>query len=138
MDKDFLIVDNHVNKDGNITTEFKECDGKILIKHFSGLNCDNFVVKKYNGKKMEFSLFKLNGIHYVNLNGHHIIDYKRFVNVQYICNEGADVKLRNPCFGEILLKECDAEVVQKAMVLMAVEMKKRSGWFSDFLYYILH
>lgn len=138
MDKDFIIVDNHITKDGNITTEIKECDGKILIKHFSGLNCENFVIKKYNGKKIEFSLFKLNGIYYVNLNGHHIIDYKRFINVQYISNDGDDVKLRNPCFGEITLKGGDAEVVQKAMVLMAAEMKKRSSWFNDFLYCILH
>lgn len=138
MDKDFLIVDNHIQRDGNITTEFKECDGKILIKHFSGLNCENFVVKKYNGKKLEFSLFKLNGVYYVNLNGHHIIDYKKFVNIQYITNSGEDVKMRNPFFGEIVLKGCDVEVVQKAMTVMASEMKKRSSWFSEVLYLIFH
>jgi hypothetical protein len=138
MDKDFLIVDNHISNNGDITTEFKECDGKILIKHFSGLNCENFIVKKYNGKKLDFSIFRLNGVYYVTLNGQHIIDYKRFINVQYICNEGDDVKLRNSCFGEIIIKNCDAEVVQKAMVLMASEMKKRSSLFNDILYYIFH
>lgn len=138
MDKEFLMVDNHVNNNGDVTTEFKECDGKILIKHFSGLNCENFVVKKYNGKRLEFSIFCLNGVYYVNLNGHHIIDYKRFINVQYISNEGNNVKLRNSCFGEITLENCDAEIVQKVMILMASEMKKRSSWFNDILYYIFH
>lgn len=138
MDKEFLIVDNHVNKDGIVTTEFKECDGKILIRHFSGLNCENFSIKKYNGKKIDFSLFKLNGVYYVNLNGQHIIDYKRFINIQYISNEGDDVKLRNPFFGEIMLKNSDVEVIQKAMTVMSAEMKKRKSWFNDILYYIFH
>ena len=66
MEKEYLIIDNHSSKNGNIT-EFKESDGKILVKHFSGLNTDNFVIKKFNGKRLEFSFFKLNGVYYINI-----------------------------------------------------------------------
>ena len=34
--------------EGDIT-ELKESDGKIIVKHFSGTNTDNFIIKKFNG-----------------------------------------------------------------------------------------
>ena len=42
MEKEYLIIDNHLSKNGNVTTEFKESDGKLLVKQFSGTNTDNF------------------------------------------------------------------------------------------------
>ena len=41
MEREYLIVDNHTSKTGDVT-EFKECDGKILVKQFSGINTDNW------------------------------------------------------------------------------------------------
>ncbi len=139
MDKDFLIIENHIEPNGNVSTEFKEYDGKILIKHVSGLNCEYFCIKKVDGHEIKFSLFKINGIYYVNINGHHVIDYKRFINIHYLANIGDDVIIRNPYFGEIILKNSDVEIVQKAMTLMVKEMKK-SGWtwFNDLMYYVFH
>lgn len=137
MEKEFLIIDNHVGKNGDVT-EFKECDGKILIKQFSGLNTDNFIIKKFNGKRLEFSFFKLNGIYYININGCHIVDYKHFINIQHISKVDEDVKIKNPYIGDILLVNCDVDIVHKALTVMSDWMKSKKNAFSDFIYYIFH
>jgi hypothetical protein len=138
MEKEFLIVDNHIGKNGSVTTEFKECDGKIMVKHFSGVNSENFIVKKQNGKKLEFSFFKLNGIYYINLNGHHIIDYKQFINIKSVKAEEDSVRIRNPFLGEIVVSNCDIEIFQKSLTVMRDWMKQRSSWLMDLIYYFFH
>ena len=135
---EFLIVDNHLSKNGDITTEFKECDGKILIKQFSGINTDNFVIKKFNGKRLEFSFFKLNGIYYVNLNGHHIIDYKKFTNILKISQTDQNVTVKNAYFGDIIIPDCEVDVFKRALTVMANFMKAKTSFFSDIYYFIFH
>lgn len=137
MDKDYLIVDNKISKKGDIT-ELKECDGKILIKQFSGLNTDNFIIKKYNGKKIEFSFFKLNGIYYVNINGQHIIDYKKFINIQHVSNENENVKVKNSYIGDLLLENCDIDIFYKTLTIMADWMKSKNSYFKELLYFLFH
>jgi hypothetical protein len=140
MEKEYLIIDNHVGKNGDIT-EFKECDGKILIKQFSGLNTDNFIIKKFNGKRLEFSFFKLNGVYYININGCHIIDYKHFINIQHISKDDKDeknVKIKNRSIGDMILIDCDVDIVHKALTVMSDWMKSKQNTFSDFMYYIFH
>lgn len=134
----FLIVDNYFTKDGNVTTEFKECDGKILVKHFSGINSENFIVKKSNGKKLEFSFCNINGIYYININGHHMVDYKKFINIQSIITSDNDIKLSNPYMGEILIQNCDVDIIHKALLVMDEWIKSKTKWYSDFLYHFFH
>lgn len=134
----FLIVDNYITKSGDITTEFKECDGKILVKHFSGINSENFIVKKKNGKKLEFSFCKLNGIYYININGHHMIDYKKFTNIQSIITCENDVKISNIYIGDILLQNCDVDIVHKSLLVMNDWIKSKTKWYNDILYYIFN
>lgn len=138
MEKEYLIVDNHLSKNGDLTTEFKESDGKLLVKHFSGLNTDNFIIKKFNNKRLEFSFFKLNGIYYININSFHIIDYKRFINIEHIIKEDENVKIKNPLIGDILLLNCDVDIVYKALQIMADWMKNKRSIFRDFLYFLFH
>lgn len=138
MEKEYLIVDNHLSKNGNLTTEFKESDGKLLVKQFSGLNTDNFIIKKFNNKRLEFSFFKLNGIYYININSFHIIDYKRFINIEHIIKEDENVKIKNPLIGDILLLNCDVDIVYKALQIMADWMKNKRSIFRDFLYFLFH
>ena len=133
---DFLIVDNHTTKNGDVT-EFKELDGKILIKQFSGINTDNFVLKKSNGIRLEFSFFKLNGIYYINLCGHHIIDYKKFIRIQKISQVDEDVIIKNAYFDDILIPNCDIELFRKSLVIMNKWIKSKSSIFKDILYYII-
>jgi hypothetical protein len=135
---DFTIVDNYSTPNGDIITEFKECDGRILVKHFSGVNSENFVIKKGNGKQMQFSFIKLHGVYYVNINGHHIIDYKKFLHIQSISNIEDNVKINNLYIGEILLLKCDAEIVYKALTVMKRWMKKKSWWLEDLLYFVFN
>ena len=137
MEKEYLIIDNHVGKNGDIT-EFKECDGKILIKQFSGLNTDNFIIKKFNCKRLEFSFFKLNGVYYININGCHIIDYKHFINIQHISKDELNVKIKNRSIGDMILIDCDVDIVHKALTVMSDWMKSKQNTFNDFMYYIFH
>lgn len=137
MDNEYLIVDNHQTNDGDIT-EFKQCDGKLLIKEFSGINSDNFIIKKYNNKKLKFSFFKINSVYYINLNGHHIIDYKRFVNIQKISKVDEDVKISNPFIGDIILYDCDIDMVHKALTIMSDWIKSKTSIFNELMYIIFH
>lgn len=137
MEKEFIIVDNHVSKNGDIT-EFKECDGKILVKHFSGLNTENFIIKKFNGKRLEFSFFKLNSVYYININGYHIVDYNHFINIQHISKVDENVKIKNTSIGDILLIDCDIDMLYKALTVMTDWMKSKQNVFSEIMYYIFH
>lgn len=138
MDDNFLFVDKHVTRKGEDITELREKDGKIVIKHFSGINTDNYVLKKQN-KTITFSFFKINGIYYVNINGNHIIDYKKFAKgIQQISNLTDCVIIRNYYFGEIVLQDCDAELVYKALNIMKDWIKEKTSFLNNILYYILY
>jgi hypothetical protein len=137
MDKEFLIIDTHESKNGNIT-EFNESDGKILIRHFSGTNTDNFIIKKFNGKRLDFCFFKLNGIYYININGCHIIDYKNFIHIQHISQKEEHVSIKNSHIGEIILINCDVDMVHKALTIMSDWIKTKQSVLNDIVYYIFH
>lgn len=141
MDIDnYLVIDKHKNKKGEDTTEFKEHDGKLIIKQYSGINSDNFIIKKFDGKKIAFSFFKLNGIHYISINGDHIIEYKRFICIQQVSKiEESDIptiKIKNGYVGDILIYNCDAEIFQKALNVMSKYMKNKHTYISDFMQFI--
>lgn len=136
---DYLVIDKFKNKKGEDITEFKEHDGKLIIKQYSGINSDNFVIKKADGKKLSFSFFKINGIHYISINGDHIIDYKRFINIQQVSKVDTDenaIKIKNGFIGDIVLYQCDTEIFQKALNVMSVYMKNKSNYVSDFMHFM--
>ena len=137
MDKEFLIIDSHSGKNGDIT-ELKESDGKIMIKHFCGTNTDNFIIKKFNGKKLEFCFFKLNGIYYININGCHIFDYKNFIHIQHISQKEENVSIKNSFIGEFMLLDCDVDMVYKALTIMAEWIKTKKSIINDLVYYIFN
>jgi hypothetical protein len=139
METDFCVVEHHVQKNGDITAEFKESDGKILVKHFAGVNSDNFLVKKVDGKSIKFSFFKLNGIYYVYINGHHMIDYKKFVHIQSVISDNEDnIKIKNIFVGEIVIPNCDVDILKKALVIMDEWMKRKTWWFTDLMHFLFH
>lgn len=138
----YLVIDKYKNKKGEDTTELKEHEGKLIIKQYSGINSDNFVIKKYDGKKITFSFFKLNGIYYVNINGEHIIDYKKFINIQQISKveyedeKMSSIKIKNAYIGDIIIHNCDPEIFQKALNVMANYMKNKSNYVSDLMHFV--
>ena len=146
MDSDisynYLVIDKYKNKRGEDTTELKEHEGKLIIKQYSGINSDNFVIKKYDGKKITFSFFKINGNYYININGEHIIDYKKFVNIQQISKVESDddkvssIKLKNAYIGDIIIHNCDPEIFQKALNVMSNYMKNKSSYVSDLMHFV--
>jgi hypothetical protein len=143
MDSDisynYLVIDKYKNKRGEDTTELKEHEGKLIIKQYSGINSDNFVIKKFDGKKISFSFFKLNGIYYVSINGDHIIDYKKFINIQQISkldNDENSIKVKNAYIGDIVIPNCDPEIFQKALNVMSNYMKNKSSYVSDLMHFV--
>lgn len=139
MDYNYLIIDKHKDKHGEEITEFKEHDDKLIIKQYSGINSDNFIIKKFDGKKISFSFFKLNGIHYVSINGDHIIDYKRFINIQQVSKlEDSTIKVTNAYIGDILIHNCDTEIFTKALKTMAKYMSNKKTYMSDFMYFMFN
>lgn len=137
--EEYLLIDSFKNKKGDDTTEFQECDGRMIIKQYSGINTENFVVKKMDGKQLKFSFFKINGIHYIDINGEHIIDYKRFVHIQQISNvkDLDGVKIKNSIVGDIVIHNCDTEIFRKSLDVMQRHMKIKSNFFSEFVNLIL-
>jgi hypothetical protein len=146
MDSDisynYLVIDKYKNKRGEDTTELKEHEGKLIIKQYSGINSDNFIIKKYDGKKISFSFFKLNGIYYININGEHIIDYKKFISIQQISkvehedDKVSSIKVKNAYIGDILIHNCDPEIFQKALNVMSNYMKNKSNYVSDLMHFV--
>jgi|LakMenEpi03Aug12_release.lakeMendotaPanAssembly.Ray.scaffolds.fasta_scaffold133307_4 hypothetical protein len=146
MDSDisynYLVIDKYKNKRGEDMTELKEHEDKLIIKQYSGINSDNFIIKKYDGKKISFSFFKLNGIYYININGEHIIDYKKFVNIQQISNidqeddKISSIKVKNAYIGDIMIHNCDPEIFQKALSVMSNYMKNKSNYVSDLMHFV--
>lgn len=145
MDIDYLKVDKSKNKKGEDTIQFKEYDGKLLIKQYSGINTDNFIIKKTEGLEIRFSFIKLNGIYYVSINGEHIIDYKRFVKIEQISKientEEQDkniekIKIKNTYIGDIIINNCDTELIQKALTIMTDYMKNKTNYISDFIRFV--
>ena len=137
--EDYLLIDKTQNKKGENMTELKECEGKLIIKQFSGINTDNFVIKKSDGKKISFSFFKINGIYYVNINGEHIIDYRRFVNIQQISkHEESNVKIKNAFIGDIIINNCDVEMFSKSLSTMNKYMKHKTNYYTDFMYFMFN
>ena len=137
--EDYLLIDKMQNKKGDIVTELKECEGKLIIKQYSGINTDNFIIKKADGKKIAFSFFKINGIYYVNINGEHIIDYKRFVNIQQISkHDNNSIKVKNSFIGDIIITNCDVEMFSKSLSTMNKYMKHKTTYYTDFMYFMFN
>lgn len=136
---EYLLIDKTQNKKGENLTELKECEGKLIIKQYSGINTDNFIIKKSDGKKITFSFFKINGIYYVNINGEHIIDYKRFVNIQQISkHEDSCIKVKNSFIGDIIINNCDVEMFSKSLSIMNKYMKHKTTYYTDFMYFMFN
>lgn len=137
MNEDFLLIDNQKINNTDITN-IKEKLGEIIFKQYSGLNTENFVFRKTNVKILHISLFKLNGIYYININGQHIIDYKRFKNIQCISQINNDITIKNSYIGQLKITNCDIDMFKKALFILAEWMKKKSSFFGDLLYYLFY
>lgn len=134
----YLTIDKGKNKKGDDTMELKECDGKLIIKQYSGINTDNFVIKKFDGKKICFSFFKLNGIYYININGEHIFDYRKFVKIQQISKIENDIKIKNTFIGDFVIPNCDPEIFKKSLDIMNNFMKNHRSYINDIVYFFFN
>lgn len=127
-DAEYIIIDN---------TGLCEIDNDIIIKHYFGVQCENFILIK-ESKRLSFSIFRLNGVYYININGEHIIDYAKLINVYYIKNQEESVKIKSKHFGEITLDNCNVDLVKKALEIMNRELKKKYKWYKELFFFIIH
>lgn len=141
--QNYLMIDKVKNNDG--ITELKEHLGKLIIKQYSGVGTDNFVIKKFDGKKINFSFFKLNGIHYISINGEHILDYRKFVHIQKISkikkDDGVDsdsIEITNSFIGNLVIHNCDIEIFKKSLDVMNTYMKNHRTYMNDFIYLLMN
>jgi hypothetical protein len=137
---EYLIIDTGVTSSGDTISKIRSFDdnGKIFIKQYSGVNTDNFVISKADGKKVSFSFFTTNGIYYINLNGEHIMDYNKFINIKKFSYNTTEnyLKISNNHFGDIYVHNCDVDIFKKALIEMASWMKNKTSFVSNLLYYI--
>lgn len=111
---------------------------KVNVEHSKSGTSDKFVVSTPE-KKLEFTFFKANGIYFVNINNMHIIDYKQFCKVKNITqmNNGKDITLSIGT-STLLLKDCDVQMIQKALIVMSDFMKTKSSLYKDLMYVLFH
>ena len=137
---EYLIIDTGVTSSGDTISKIRSFDdnGKIFIKQYSGVNTDNFVISKADGKKVSFSFFTTNGIYYINLNCEHIMDYNKFINIKKFSYNTTEnyLKISNNHFGDIYVHNCDVDIFKKALIEMASWMKNKTSFVSNLLYYI--
>lgn len=119
---DFIIIENH-KKDKEKIIEIKEIDGNIYIKQLCGANCEKFTIKK-NKLKIECGIFKLNGVKYVNINGNIIMEATKMIEIEYMTNYCNNVLIRNKYVGEIVINNCDVEMLQKMLGIIEAKTKK--------------
>ena len=113
-------------------------DVGITSTHVKNGSIDKFTIVKAE-KKLEFAFFKANGVYFVNINNDHIIDYKQFCRVKSLkqSSNGSDVVL---CIGasNMAIKNCDVQMVQKALIVMSDFMKTKSSLYKDLMYILFH
>lgn len=146
MEDDYTIVDTLINKKGQVATEMKECEGKLVIKQYSGINTDTFVIRMPDPNsqdtilRLKFSFFKLNGTRYININGDHMVDYLQFVKITSVEKlENNAIKIKNSVLGEIIIQSCTPEIFQKSLLVMQSYMKYKSRYgntFDKIMYYL--
>ena len=140
---DYLIIDTKITNNGSISEiqSFEHNNTtKLTIKQYSGINIDNFVISNNNGKKISFGFFTINGIYYINLNGEHIIDYYKFIQIKKISYDAKDncLKITNSHLGDIYLPNCDTDIFKKALSEMNKWMKNKHSILTSLYYYIFN
>ena len=137
---DYMIIDTKKNTTGDTISKIVSFDdhGKLIIKQYTGINTDNFLITKHDGKRISFSFFTMNGIYYINLNGEHVMDYNKFIRIKKISYNTNDniLKISHTHFGDIYIQNCDVIVFKKALHEMNVWMKNKKSILSNILYYI--
>ena len=141
---DYLIIDTNITYNGESSTQLQSIENdkhkhkKLIIKQYCGVNTDNFIISKIDGKKLIFGIFTINGIYYINLNGEHIIDYNKFIHINKISYNAEQncLKITNNNFGEIYISNCDLDIFNKAMIEISNYMKHKTSLLSNIFYYI--
>jgi hypothetical protein len=136
----YLLIDNHQLESNENILLLTEKSDKIIIQQYSGRNTENFklITTKHT---LILSLFKLNRVWYININGYNILDYKQFVRFHKIetSNENT-IKIYNNYTGDLSIPNCNIALFQKGIKIISNWMKyshPNSLW-NDFMYFFFH
>lgn len=136
---DFIIVKNYINNVGDETVEFTKKDGQILVKQYSGINSDNYIIKKLNTDiSLMFSIFKLNGNYYISINGDNVINYRKFKNIKQIVQNKDCIIIKNNFLDDIIIKNCDMDIVRRFLTIVTREMQSKNSFIKEFIYNIFY
>lgn len=141
---EYLFIDTKITESGDVLSEIQSCsnynNSKLTIKQYYGINTDNFIISKDDGRNLKFGIFSINGIYYINLNGEHIIDYYKFIQIKKVSyNENDNIlKISNKYLDDIHVHNCDLDIFRKALSEMNTWMKNKKSVISNILYYILN
>lgn len=133
-DQEYLIVNQYVTKDGDTKLEYGNYDGKILFRQTIGLNSDVYILNNHN-YELKFSISKINNVYYININGQHLIDYKKFT-IETITDSilTGSVKITG-IFGEIIIENCDTILFKKMLKIIDEILKPKMHFFYNLSYY---
>ena len=133
---DFLIIENHkLNKQLDVVLTTEKSD-KVVIQQYSGTNTENFRFASTNST-LFLSLFKLNGIWYININGEHVVNYKQFIRFQRVENTQSGIQIINNFCGNMNITNCKSDVFCKSISVISNWMKQThpSSLWKELLYF---
>lgn len=138
---DYMIIDTKIKNNKSISQiqSFENTSlSKLTIIQYSGINIDNYIISNNVGNKLSFGFFTVNGIYYINLNGEHIIDYYKFIQIKKISYDEKDnfLKITNTHLGDIYLPNCDMDIFKKALSEMNKWMKNKHSLLSSLYYFV--
>lgn len=134
----YLFIDNKQLDNENILLLTEHSD-KVIIQQYTGRNTENFKLMS-NNCTLTLSIFKLNHIWYININGHNILDYKQFIRFQRIETQNDNIKIYNSYIGDLVIKNCNICLFQKGIKIVSNWMKQNhsTSIWNDFLYFFFH
>jgi hypothetical protein len=116
--------------------ETVEISDGILIRHTSGINCENYIIAHQTNGQVRFSIFKIDGVWFISINGEHVIDYKKFADITSIsmCMNG--VVLENYHVGKIHIDNANIDLVKRMLLVMQETLAPYITRFYSFRYYL--
>ncbi len=136
---DFTVVKNYINSSGDETAEFTDIDGQLIIKQYSGINSDNYIIKKINTNlSISFSIFKLNKEYYISINGDNVINYRKFKNIKHIFQLKDCVVIKNNFLDDVIIRNCDMDIVKRFLSIITGKMKSKGNFIKEFIFNIFY
>jgi hypothetical protein len=145
MDSGFTIITKYK---GNIeiTDDTPKSKNEVYIKEWIGLNSEHktgtnsYTLYKYiddNIKlKLNFMLYKIQKRHYINVNNTYLSELDKFLMIKNIVSMSTTVYINNSQMGEVILENCDMDLINKCIGIIQVYQTNNPRTFMDYIDFI--